>query len=29
MDMSPHYRQQLKEICIRAGMWNLKDKKTK
>jgi hypothetical protein len=29
MDMTPHYRTQLKEICIRAAMWNLKDKKSK
>ena len=27
MDMTPEYRTQLKEICVRASMWNLKDRR--
>jgi hypothetical protein len=27
MDMTPEYRAQLKEICVRASMWNLKDRR--
>jgi hypothetical protein len=27
MDMTPANRTQLKEICVRTGMWNLKDRR--